>query len=413
MTNGTRFVSAAWAIVIVVMAAVIGAAGINPAALAQQAKSAGIAADDLFWPNTPDFKPGAGAVARLVNFVKQAQSPGSQCPTDVDFTVMGGLHPDGPLMSEALAAARRDAIAAVLKGFGPSVRITAKTSKGLVSMVSLNAQSAKDNEKPKLDTNSVPRKGKKVKAGDKITVTMVARDHANLWQSGIKTIQLVAESEGGRFIASENYPPAPSGCTALPPERRVEATYTVPSNPPPIVRLAALAEDYAGHMDTDVGEFPTKGDWYGRIDWSSRDPNSRRWGRLELTFDYDRQGNLTGQIAGDEYSEMQWPKCRQTAQMPAKLSANLVGQYTPGRNTMSLRVADPQVEMGKFTMNCGGPEIPGRTASGGPLHQPGLAQLLNSLTVRADGSVEASGEWPATPTSPQMTLHMKLYPTQN
>ena len=44
----------------------------------------------------------------------------------------------------------------------------------------------------------------------------------------------------------------------------------------------------------------------------------------------------------------------------------------------------------------------------GPLGQTGLDQLLNSLTVRADGSVEASGEWPVTPASAQATLHMKL-----
>jgi hypothetical protein len=90
MTKSARFQSAVWAIVIVASVALIGAGGINPTALAQQAKTASIAADDLFWPNTADFKPGAGAVARLVNFVKQAQSPGSQCPTEVDFTVMGG-----------------------------------------------------------------------------------------------------------------------------------------------------------------------------------------------------------------------------------------------------------------------------------------------------------------------------------
>jgi len=64
-----------------------------------------------------------------------------------------------------------------------------------------------------------------VKAGDQIKVTMVARDDAEprAWQTGIKTIQLVAESEGGRFIASENYEPC-----VEPPERTVEAIYVVP-----------------------------------------------------------------------------------------------------------------------------------------------------------------------------------------
>jgi len=220
-------------VAITVTAALIYAAGLNPAALAQQAKSASIPIDDLFLPEDVDLKPGGGAVARLVNFVKQAQTPGSQCPTDVDFTVFDAE--GDPLFAQARAGARRITIEGVLR----AVRVTARSTNGIINAVIITAQSAKDNEKPKLDTNSVPRKGKKVKAGDKITVTMAARDHANLWQSGIKTIQLVAESEGGRFVASENFPPALPGCTTLPPERRVEATYTVPANPPPIVRLAA------------------------------------------------------------------------------------------------------------------------------------------------------------------------------
>jgi hypothetical protein len=122
-----------------------------------------------------------------------------------------------------------------------------------------------DRAKPKLATTTVPPNGTKVKAGDQIKVTMVARDDAEPrdWQTGIKTIQLVADSEDGRFIASENY----EACTE-PAERRVVATYTVPQNPPPIVRLSALAEDHVRLMDTDAAEFPT-GDWYGTFGWTT------------------------------------------------------------------------------------------------------------------------------------------------
>ena len=103
-----------------------------------------------------------------------------------------------------------------------------------------------------------------------------------------------------------------------------------------------------------------------------------------------------------------------TTQTPAKLSTNLVGQYTPGRNTMSLRVADPRAEQGQFSMCAIGPGGGSLFMSGvpfggsGPLGQTGLDQLLNSLTVRADGSVEASGEWPVTPAEAKSTLHLKL-----
>jgi hypothetical protein len=247
-----------------------------------------------------------------------------------------------------------------LSGFGPSVRVTGHSTGGIISAVIISAQSAKDKERPKLDTNSVPRKGTKVKAGDKIAVTMVARDHANLWQSGIKTIQLVAESEGGRFIASENFPPASPGCTALPPERRVEATYTVPANPPPIVRLAALAEDHAGLMDIDVGEFPTGGDWYGTFGWKhicqgggNRDETR---GTGDFTLDYDGRGNLTGTLVGSIPERIQtMPTCSFKHVTPGTFSAKLVGSYTPGKDTFQLKPS----RCGQRTAGRPGPVQPG------------------------------------------------------
>ena len=277
----------------------IGMSVLAPAALAQSGPTQAVAADDLFTgPESVDFKAGVGfGVNRLVNIVKQtqqAQPPGSQCPVDVDFTVMGGPHPQGLLYIQALAMARQDAITSVLQGFGPSVLINANTTTGLVSIVFLSAQTAKDKEPPKLHTTSVPPKGTKVKPGDQIKVTMVARDDANRWQTGIKTIQLVAKSEGGRFIASENFVRAPPGCTALPLERRAVATYTVPSNPPPIVRLAALAEDHVGLMDTDVGEFPTEGDWYGTIKASVKGNVYNDTADIDYAVSQAPDGTITG-----------------------------------------------------------------------------------------------------------------------
>ena len=79
------------------MAALIDAAGFGSAALAQSGPTGAIAADDLFaGPESADFRGGVGkGVSLLVNIVRRAQTPGSQCPTDVDFTVMGGPIPMG------------------------------------------------------------------------------------------------------------------------------------------------------------------------------------------------------------------------------------------------------------------------------------------------------------------------------
>ena len=38
------------------------------------------------------------------------------------------------------------------------------------------------------------------------------------------------------------------------------------AQPPPIIRLRAIAEDFAGKKDEDVAEFPT-GDWHGKFEW--------------------------------------------------------------------------------------------------------------------------------------------------
>ena len=419
MRERVCFGSPICAAIAVVTAALVGTAGLNPAALAQQAKSASIPTDDLFLPDTVDFKPGDGAVARLVNFVKQAQTPGSQCPTDVDFTVFDSS--SDKLWAESMAAARRDAIEGVLRGFGPSVRVTAKSTGGIISAVIISAQGAKDKEKPKLDTTSNPRKGKKVKAGDKIKVTMVARDHANLWQSGIKTIQLVAESEGGRFIASENFPPAPVGCTALPPERRVEATYEVPSNPPPIVRLAALAEDHAGHMDTDVGEFPTQGDWYGTFGWThtctgggSTDVTR---GTGDLTLDHDGQGNLTGTLVGSvPERKMTMPTCSGYALVtPGTFRAKLLGSYTPAPDRFLVQAADGQTTQGRASLTCPAGsstfEQAFFTAYEGPIFREAFRDLRrqpdDSRTSTGESTMSAGGGTCTT------TYSLTLRPVQN
>jgi hypothetical protein len=134
----------------------------------------------------------------------------------------------------------------------------------------------------------------------------------------------------------------------------VEATYTVQQNPPPIVRLTALAEDFAGLMDIDVGEFPTQGDWYGRIEWSVHSPEdtSRRsnenraetkfGGQADLSLNYDGRGNLNGTLRGSWQVDTFWwgyPHGDGRMQIFAAdpVSADIVGSYTPGPETVTLQ----------------------------------------------------------------------------
>lgn len=311
--------------------------------------SQAIAADLLFaGPESVDMRAGPGAgTSWLVDFVKKAQASGSQCPLDVNVTVMYGPKDAkdlqnrtyDPLLSQALAAARRDVLTGILEGFGPSVRVTANVTKGIVNLVMVDARSAQDKEKPKLKTNSKPPKGTKVQPGQQIVVTLTARDDANQWQSGIKTVTLVADSEGNQLIAGPTYPPhSVAGCTGTPPVREVRATYTVPANPPPVVRLTATAMDHVGLTDSDVGEFPT-GDFYGTFTQVSftvgRDVFRTR---ADIVLNHDGKGNLTGTMTGQqEHVDYSTGSCSFRMVQPNRFRVSLIGSRNEARRRRDRR----------------------------------------------------------------------------
>jgi hypothetical protein len=387
--------------------AIGGVAVLDRLAAASQSRTFSI--EDLFkGPDSPEPRP--DAANRLKDIIQQVQPPGFDCPTQADVTIIW-QHLD-LLFGEALAAARREALDTELRRLQlPRVDHTVKITGALANLVVVNADTKPDRERPTLETNSVPRKGTKVKAGDQIKVTMVARDHANLWQTGIKTMQLVAETEGGRFIASENFIQTPRVCANVPPEKRLEATYTVPSNPSPIVRLTALAEDFAGNMDIDIGEFPTEGDWYGSITWffhgkedTSRGPTESRSetkfdGQADLNLNYDGQGNLTGLLRGSWKVDTMWwgyphgdgQVCRgSTGATPVK--ADLRGSYTPGSEAVTLDSVNMEA-MVIVGWTGGGPNL---TCPPVPIdYSSTLSGLLRSrLTRAADGTYHAEGDSP-------------------
>ena len=149
---------------------------------------------------------------------------------------------------------------------------------------------SRDSLKPKLTTTSTPPKGTKVKPDDQIKVRMHASERyedagGGSWQTGVKKIQLTDESR------NQVVPPHWEGtemrpCNQKQWEQTLEVTYTVPPNPPPIIRLRAIAEDFAGNKDDDLGEFPTKGDWYGTLELSA----SRQ---LTVTTPYSTSRSIT------------------------------------------------------------------------------------------------------------------------
>ncbi|CAG1014710.1 hypothetical protein RHIZO_04850 [Rhizobiaceae bacterium] len=355
---------------------------------------------DLFAEDSVNPLPEAAAA--LVDAARQSQAPGG-CPLGALF-----IHtPAGdPLFQAALAAARRHAVLQLLNDAGIDTGrfFVDSTVGGAVDATFLHRNL--DRDPPTLRTSSVPPKGHRVRAGDQIRVTMAARDDASPahWQTGIKTIQLVADSEDGRFVVSENY----EACAGAQ-ERRVEAFYIVPANLPPVVRLSALAEDHGGLMDADAAEFPT-GDWYGRIEWSihtkedqSRRPNENRAefksdGYADIAATYDGQGNLTGTLLGSQRVETDWwgyphgsgEVCIGSAP-PTQVRARVIGSYTPSRKSLSLQLVDVEAQIvvpwsgGGPNLNCSSERPP--IESG-----PSLSGLVRSLQPASDGTYWAEFE---------------------
>ena len=82
-----------------------------------------------------------------------------------------------------------------------------------------------------------------------------------------------------------------------PREKRVVATYQVPDNPPPIVRLRACAWDHANNQDCDVAEFPTQETWAGsyRLERDElRGPFSAVTSEAKFTIHIAGDGEVSG-----------------------------------------------------------------------------------------------------------------------
>jgi hypothetical protein len=142
----------------------------------------------------------------------------------------------------------------------------------------------------------------------------------------------------------------------------------VPANPPPIVRLTVIAEDFASNEISQVGEFPTA-DWYGLIEFEDRrvPVQAFRKGVIEqkatvdLRLDHDGNGKLTGQARGSwtlrtDVTETAPETCatRSIENGMAELAADLSGTYAAG--TMSISVANdrsmPLIANWELARNC-------------------------------------------------------------
>jgi len=254
---------AAIAIRLAVRPPLIAVAAVSLAALVAIAAFAetpsGVTLSGLFDPELAELK----TTEQLKDAIKKAHR---DCyPPRVKFTVVV-TGAEQSATGENLAPARVKALQDKDTGL-PSLGLEPDQFKvdsvtGVVDGVLVNYDKFNDDDKdaPKLKVTWTPPKGTKVKAGDKIKVTIRAseryEDGHKSWPTGVYNIQLTADDG---LVDSKNYGRVPDPC-----ERRTfEATYTVPRNPPQIVHLTAIAEDAGGHKDPEVGKFPTVEVWHG------------------------------------------------------------------------------------------------------------------------------------------------------
>lgn len=160
-------------------------------------------------------------------------------------------------LGKARAAALQEALATL--GYGQDRAKTAYTV-GTADNVEVTYNSGKDTDPPKLKVTSSPPKGTRVKAGDKIRVTIIASErYADGHKSsptGVQSIQLTA-NDG--LVDSKDYGKPPQACA----RQTLETNYTVPNNPPPVVHLRAIAEDGVGNQNEEDADFPTGDKWEG------------------------------------------------------------------------------------------------------------------------------------------------------
>ena len=171
---------------------------------------------------------------------------------------------------------------------------------------------------PRLKVVSTPARGTKVKTGDKINlkVTATEKRSGGPWQTGVKIIQITAQPGGLVKEPWINPSALPKACAEKTWEKKDEAAYTVPSNPPPIIKICAVTEDYAGNESSQCGEFVTGDKWDGMMhsetNYIGRAPNGGIVTCTGEAWDFDLHlvvggdGTLEGKAIGRLAS---MPKC--------------------------------------------------------------------------------------------------------
>lgn len=217
-----------------------------------QAQQAAAQISGVFDLDLADVKPSPA----LTSAVKNAHRP---CyPPRATFTVMTSGAGDVAFVT-SLATARVAAMTSFLssEGLDPSqFKVESRIANVETVLVNYDKfNSDKDTDAPSLKVTPTPPEGTKVKPGDKIIITMTAseryEDGHKSWPTGVQFIQLTTADDV--LVDRKDYGSPPQPCEV----RTFEAIYTVPKDPPPMVRLRAIAEDGVRNDYIIDSYFPT------------------------------------------------------------------------------------------------------------------------------------------------------------
>jgi hypothetical protein len=200
--------------------------------------------------------------------------------------------------------------------------------------VEIDYDAMRDRETPNLRVTWTPEPGTKRSPGEKIMARATAHDDANRWQTGIESIDfIVMPQSNNQFFGFHQWPQGPQRCENVPPPRTAAAVYTVPADPPPIIKLAVCTKDFVPHELCELAEFPT-GDFHGTLTDTGGPPPHKVTMSADFVLNHDGKGNLTGTMVGETrfVDASTAPGCFSSTRRPHRFRIALVGSYTEGRS---------------------------------------------------------------------------------
>ena len=116
-----------------------------------------------------------------------------------------------------------------------------------------------DTSAPQLRVTSEPAAGTTVKPGDTVAIDATGselKQDGGPWQTGVQSVVVTADP-GGEVGTWQNPSNLPQPCDAKTWSHELQATYTVPANPPSVIKICAVTQDYVANERSKCASFPT------------------------------------------------------------------------------------------------------------------------------------------------------------